>query len=73
MHFIGTIIAFIILWYIIGVICTLVCEKYDAGVVYYSDLAASFIIGILGPLVILLYLGSKLCDYFDANSSEKFW
>ena len=73
MHFIGTIIAFIILWYVIGVICTLVCEKYDAGGVKVSDLPAMFGIGIFGPLVILLYLGSKVEEYIRMNGHKKFW
>ena len=72
MH-IGIWIAFAIVWYVIGVICTISCEKYDSGAVSYNDLAAAFKIGIVGPLVILLYLGSKLCDFLDANGNKKFW
>ena len=66
-------ISFAVVWYLIGIVCTIVLVKYDEGEVCWGDVQVALKIGLLGPLIILFYLFTKIWDFLDINVNKKFW
>ena len=48
-----------IVWYLIGIISFLVCQKIYFQEVYVRDFLVSFVVGVLGPLfLIIVFIGT---------------